>query len=173
MRKKCVGLVLLMMAFGVFAACANPVSSMFGKEPEAVIKYKNPFFLVRAPRFEGDGKHVTMKLNGMEMYFADVVTDEEMAEKTDGLLLLSESDNMKCFRLAEPYETDEVRPIPIEYAYVLDLDGTDDYFVYFEANQPPGISAMDFTTGISYWFGNKETVPEFPPEYEGQDIGVL
>ncbi|MDO4617168.1 MAG: hypothetical protein Q4B03_06900 [Lachnospiraceae bacterium] len=103
-----------------------------------------------------------MSFNGIDWYYAVVVTEEEREALVSEHAFLSESDNMKVYTVGDTYSSPLDHKINVKYVYVLDLDGTDDYYIYFEAQEAPEYVGQDFTAGIQYFYGEVETVPVLP-----------
>ncbi len=152
----------LILLFALLTALTMPVScgaqTIKVKNPDrttAVIEYTSAVPLQRAPYFElHDGK-LHMTFNGYTWYIAYFVSAEERAGFEE-YPVAAHSTNLTVYRLKDDAETDEPPYLLDEsdasYAYLLDLDGTDDAYVCFLNVQPPqtGSYANDFTTSAAY-----------------------
>lgn len=118
------------------------------------IEYESAAPLQRAPYFtETSDRALIMEFNGTDWYRAEIITEEERTMLSGEVL--AQSSNLTVYAADGAYDR-------LSYTYILDLDGTDDAYIRFDAESAPQYRSFgnDFTTSITYFVDKTETVPD-------------
>lgn len=118
------------------------------------IEYESAAPLQRAPYFtETSDRALIMEFNGTDWYRAEIITEEERTVLSGEVL--AQSSNLTVYAADGAYDR-------LSYTYILDLDGTDDAYIRFDAESAPQYRSFgnDFTTSITYFVDKTETVPD-------------
>lgn len=118
------------------------------------IEYESAAPLQRAPYFtETSDRALIMEFNGTDWYRAEIITEEERTMLSGEVL--AQSSNLTVYAADGAYDR-------LSYTYILDLDGTDDAYIRFDAESAPQhrSTGNDFTTSITYSVDKTETVPD-------------
>lgn len=117
-----------------------------------VIRYTSAVPFQRAPVFEVNGTSLYMEFNGITWYRASILSREEF-ERCPKDELVAESSNLTVYRAANDV---------FQFHYFLDLEGTDEAFILFKSEADPLEPSIgkDFTTSVSYFTDETETVPD-------------